>query len=345
MHLVAIDGTGTSRSITEALAAARRGDLVVLDAANHLIDDFATIDQDIAIIGAGIDATTITASRNTTVLSIRGATVTVADLGVTTAYTPGPGEDLFSLLEIDDGLDVIVDTVVARDGLGNGIGVFQGSTGVIANSLLEGNGATGVSFDGDSMMRLLANQATGNEFSGFAWFGSSSGTALANYGDQNLEAGFSIRDEGSPTLISNDAANNALSGFIAADQSDPVLRANRSIDNDQGGFAWFDVAAGSATGNTARGNGTSGFTSQGSSTATWTANRSSANSFDGFTWFEQAAGLAEGNIGADNSFDGFAAEDQTAPTLRRNSAFGNLRNQFFENGEASPQLFDNDFGS
>ena len=167
----------------------------------------------------------------------------------------------------------------------------------------------------------------------------------ANYSDQNLEAGFSIHDEGSPTLVSNDAANNALSGFIAADQSDPVLRANRSIDNDQGGFAWFDVAAGSATGNTARGNGTSGFTSQGSSTATWTANRSSANSVDGFTWFEQATGLAEGNIAADNSFDGFAAEDQTAPTLRRNSAFGNLRNQFFENGEASPQLFDNDFGS
>ena len=75
-------------SLTEAVEAALDGDLIRLAPGDHVVDRAIIIEQDITLIGAGSDQTTLTVTGESQALAIVGTAARVSDLRSVRPTTP-----------------------------------------------------------------------------------------------------------------------------------------------------------------------------------------------------------------------------------------------------------------
>jgi len=138
LEVVAAPAPGQFATVQDAVDAASAGDVVRVE--TGVFVGHVEIEEDLTLIGAGMDATVLRASTSAQpVVVVEGATVLVEDLTI-------DGVGLTGGMQLNGGADVELWRTKVRDGMasaGAGIRVGSSATAVVRQSVLCGNVASG----------------------------------------------------------------------------------------------------------------------------------------------------------------------------------------------------------
>jgi len=209
IHVVAQDGTGDFATITEAIRAARAGDVILIRAGTY--DESVSVGRDVTISGDGDRA---------------GVTI---DGGSPTLEGPS-----FDMVGVPEGAEPRPYAVLVSGGaraLIRGNTITGGSTGILladSAAVLEGNDVSGTSTAGIQVdagaPRLSRNAVHDNQGSGAAILGGSaslSGNTIAAN-----TTGLVLGASATPTLNGNRICDNATNVQILDGGAMPVLTGN-----------------------------------------------------------------------------------------------------------------------
>jgi|GEM_PF-2363598 len=331
---VQADGSGEVTDLVAAIELATDGDVIRLGPGTFQVPELLTIENDIAIVGAGPGLTTVMGGQEIGVFFFLDTPGRLRDLSVTTSYQRQEDDDNIGLVEFNGSEAMIVDNVEIDGSAGFGMTVIS-STGSITNSTFINNELSGVGLGEGSLVDIAQSQANDNGESGFVTFEDSTTTIVASTASGNAFFGFSVQNALSANFVGNTATSNELSGFAMSGTSTTVLRGNRSDGNVESGFIWFDDSAGTAIGNAASGNVLSGFVVTDNASPSITGNSAIDNNDHGYIWVETSSGEAIGNRANGNGAFGFIMLDTASPSLRANFEQGNSSGGYFEDTDTA----------
>ena len=241
IHVVAQDGTGDFATITEAVRAARAGDVILIRAGTY--DESVSVGRDVTISGDGDRAGVVvqpSTGSPSFALGTSGATLSNLTLrgtfaGVTIdGGTPTLEGLSFDIVGLPEGAEPRAYAVLVSGGasaLIRGNTITGGSTGIlIADSaaVLEGNDVSGTSAAGIQVdagaPRLSRNAIHDNQGSGVAILGGSaslSGNTIAAN-----TTGLVLGASATPTLSGNSICANATNVHVLDGGEMPVLTGN-----------------------------------------------------------------------------------------------------------------------
>lgn len=338
----------------EIMGAAPAGAVLTLEAGQFVLDEVATVDRDLTVIGAGDDQTRIVGQNDGGVLRVERATLSLKNLALELS-TEFVGVDVVHATDAA----LRLDAVTVTNGSGHGLSARGQTTAEIVGSRFIDNGDSGVVAFNESVVHVTNSSATGNVV-GFLWTGDSRGTATDSRADGNTRDGFVVTGSAAADLVDNVAEANAKAGFAwleagggtatgnaadgnhngfaVLDSAAPTIERSQATNNNGAGFAWHGDAGGLARDNLSSGSEIDGFAVYGSAAPQLTDNVATDNVKAGFAWLEDSGGVASGNRAEGNRTDGFVTLGSAAPDLTGNEASRNEQAGFRVGQASTPTL-------
>ncbi len=342
---VSLEGRGDYITLPAALKAASSGATILLGPGTFSLTKPLTLTQPIRLIGAGMDATYITAATANYVVRVTGDFI-AEDL--TFEHSGSLAADVVVIA----GAQVWIKRCRFRGAVlaetegrfGAGLRLTEAASGLIADTRAEENGAMGIVIEGTSYPTLENNVTRENQLAGIAWLGHARGTARANESHANF-IGFLVNDEAQPILEANlglanqksglayrsnsgglarqnQFSNNGREGIYIGAQAYPTLETNVCTENAAVGIAYFDNSSGIARSNTCTHNLRGIYVGE-QAAPTLEENLCNANEKSGITYAGQAGGVARHNTCAENGITGLYIGEQAHPTLEENLSHAN----------------------
>ncbi|MGI8550805.1 MAG: right-handed parallel beta-helix repeat-containing protein [Dehalococcoidia bacterium] len=296
------DGSGTHRSLADAVAAAHPGATIRLRAGRDELESGFALSHPITFRGEGMDATEIVTGMGDFVLRYEGAgPLVLIDLTVRWA----------------GGLDATAEVVTVHNGsvhierckfsggsvvgslYGGGLELKGNVSGTVRFCRMEGNGH-GIIVGENAQPLLENNDCTGNKSSAIVYSGAGAGTALANT-----------------------CSANEQRGILVMKQARPTLEQNICREYKQGGIAYVGSAAGTARANTCTANALQGIYIGGQAQPTLEQNTCSENRADGISARDRSAPKIQANTCNSNGDDGIFVAPTASPGLAGNRTRGN----------------------
>jgi parallel beta-helix repeat protein len=355
------DGSGDYPSLEAAVRDVAAGTTLVLAAGSYRLATPVSIDKDLTITGAGMDATEIISAEPGYVLRFAPAseaTLTLQDLTV-----QHEGRQEADAMRVERGVieisrsrfagAVAVPGGAAHAGLhlsgtasgtvqdsevvGNsfdGIFVDEKATLEVSGTLIHNNAEMGLHFGGGSTGLASGNTVRDNGLSGIAVSGSSAPRLYDNTLTGNVESGLAYFDNGGGEALDNEASRNGLHGIVVTHAAAPLLDSNTCANNAVHGIAYFERASGTARANTCTGNGLQGFALLDEAAPALEENVASANDEAGFFFAGLSTATAHRNEATGNTLSGFIVADEAAPLLVGNGMANNGENGigYFDQG-------------
>jgi parallel beta-helix repeat protein len=336
--VVAPDGSGTHRSLAEALASAAPGATIRLRRGVHVLERGLLLEQPVALVGEGMEATELVAEQGKHVLGYRGpGLLQLADL---TLRWAGPESAIANVVAIHGG-ELRFERCRFAGGpssdthLGAGLHISGNAHGAVRSCRMEGNGA-GIEIQGEASPVLEENCCHGNRGPGLRYAGESGGLARANTCDGNGHDGIAVEQTAAPLLEANMCHGNGWSGIGCYGPSDTRVRRNSCSGNQHSGIFVGELAQPILEDNECQENGDSGISYLGSGGAV--RNRCASNRKYGICVARQGEPLLDTNDLRDNGDSGIAYFGRGAGTARANTSSGNGHYGIYVGDRARPIL-------
>ena len=279
--VVATDGSGTHRSLEEALRAAAFGSTIYIRSGVHRLSHGVTISQPVTLLGEGMDVTEVVAGDGNYVLRYEGAgLLRLSGLSLRWSGSPGSQADVavvasgetqiaecrFSGAATGPGNRAaaglmlrgdVYGTVTACEAIGNGHGMFirEQAEPTLEGNTCRGNKECGISYEGTAAGTARKNTCVANEASGIGVREQAHPTLEGNTCRENWR-GVSYQDAAGGIARQNMCAANRNNGINLWGQARPVVEDNTCRDNKSMGLGYFGAATGTVRGNTCLNNGT-----------------------------------------------------------------------------------------
>lgn len=320
--LVAPDGNGTHRALSDAVASANPNSVIYLSAGTHFLADKLHLNKPLTILGAGLHQTRVigTAPEYVIMTDADGPS-TFREL--TIEYDGEPSERADCLLI--RGGQVTVESCVITGGSGNpgdipgaGIRVAATARAHIRWCDLHGSGHGAIASD-SARMEISESWCSGNSASGLTYSGDAGGVARQNTCTDNEGSGISLSGWTTVHIEANTCSENVLAGIAVDDGAQPELVANTCSQNRRAGISYSGSSAGTAAKNVCSGNKQHGFTVVGRAHPTLEENECFSNRGAGAVFRDQAGGIARRNRVHDHHGEAQFWIRDAAPTLDANA--------------------------
>lgn len=319
--VVALDGSGTHRSLAAAIADATPGATVRVGPGMHRLRRGFAIREAITLIGAGMDLTEVVCDRGDFVLRYEGRGLFgLRDLSV---RWEGPQGRAVDVVSVHGSAEVLIEDcrftgATARGQVaGAGLELKGAIRGSVRRCQANDNGWGIVA--GDHAEPLLeGNTCRRNTISGIAYFGDSAGIARRNSCLNAVEYyGFFVSERAHPTLEENVCRDNTLTGIAYFNQAAGVARRNECVANGLSGIIVHQEAQPELDGNICR-----------------------EHRACGIIYAGAAQGHAHHNLCADNGRFGIWLGERSRPRLAHNTCERNPEAGVYVTAEAWPTLVD-----
>jgi len=320
-HLVvAPDGSGTHRTLAEALADAGSGATIYLRGGTHYLGQGLLLRQAVTLIGErGNGSTELVAEQGDYVLRYEGdGLFCLRDLA---ARWMGTG--LADVVTVRNG-EVQIEhcrfsgATVGENLYGGGLELKGNVRGKVMSCQMQGNG-TGIIVGEQAQPTLENNTCQRNKASGIAYFDDAAGTAKKNTCTDNEKRGIYVGEQAQPTLEDNTCQRNEENGIGVCEQASPSLEGNRCQQNKLGGISFWGSATGTAKKNICTSNEKSGIYVGEQAQPALENNTCQRNKGTGIAYSGNATGTAKNNICTGNEKFGIIVGEQARPTLENNT--------------------------
>jgi parallel beta-helix repeat protein len=359
------DGSGDYASLEEAVRGVPPGSIITLNPGTYRLGASLTIDKQLTLIGAGVDATEIVGSAGQAAVTVTGESFTARDLtirydgtGVADALRVEQGQIMIERSRFTGaghqtgerasaGLNLLGSTrgdVISSEAVGNaldGIRVVDQARVTLAGNVCSDNGQTGILFRDDAAGIASDNTCERNTLSGILVTGAASPVLSNNTLRANTESGIAYFGTSGGEARGNTATNNGLHGISISGSAAPSVQNNTCSENAQNGIGYFESGAGSAVGNTCRANDLHGIAVNGDATPELRDNQISDNAEAGIRLAERSAATVVGNVCRGNGLSGFIIRDEATPILMDNLSESNDETGFVWFGSAGGQAENN----
>jgi parallel beta-helix repeat protein len=341
--IVAPDGSGTHRSLAEALKSAAPGATIRLVRGVHFLKRGLLVQQPVTLIGEEMEATELVADEGEYVLEYQGGGLfQLVDLTVRWA---GPASAVADVVAVRGGELRITRCRFAgapSSGayLGAGLRLSGTAHGSVRSCRMEANGS-GIVIQGEAAPNLEDNGCHGNHGAGIRYAGDSGGSARANTCRGNRFDGISIEQAARPLLEANNCHGNGWSGIGCYGRSDATVRRNSCSGNHHSGVHVGEHAQPILEDNDCRENGDSGISYVGSGGGSASTNRCTTNPRYGICVAQQGEPCLDSNELRDNGDSGIAYFGLGAGTAQRNTCSGNGHYGVYVGDRTHPTLVEN----
>jgi len=285
---------GPDDDVEAVLALLDDGSTVTLGAGTYRFESALLFQNDIAIVGDGVDQTIISSSSSDAAMAVFGqGKLTMRDLSVEHV-----GDNAASVV-LAFGAAIDLERVrISGASIGQGSGEDAGggngvllSTGTvdengltqepaasdpevvesrIVDSELSANAIAGITVIGKLSPYIASNRIIDNTLCGLCYLGEAAGTAENNVVSGN-EFGIQIGDQAAPVVVVNTVAENQVAGMVVLGDAQPQVQQNQVANNGEVGVAIQGSAQPVVSNNEVTGH-TFGFTIVGSATPQMTTN-------------------------------------------------------------------------
>ncbi|QLQ06575.1 MAG: right-handed parallel beta-helix repeat-containing protein [Anaerolineae bacterium] len=337
--VVAPDGSGDYRSLSEAVEKAEAGATLRLKAGVHRLNRPLEINKELSLIGEGMETTRIACAEAGTVVRYTGeGTFSASDLTFVHeglnwggAFSADRGEVFLQRCRFTGG---IRDKTNSRGG--DGLWLHGNVRGQVISCHAVENELIGIRVSEQAQPILEGNTCQGNKDTGIAYFGTAAGVARRNTCTGNESRGIYVGGQAQPTLEGNTCQGNKQSGISYFGTAAGVARQNTCTGNENRGISVGEQAQPTLEGNTCQGNKWSGIAYFGTAAGVARQNTCTGNEQYGIYVGEQAQPTLEGNTCQENKWSGIAYFGTAAGVARRNTCTGNEKNGIYVASTASP---------
>lgn len=341
--VVAPDGSGSYRTLGEALAAVVPGTTVYLRRGVHRLGQGVLLSKPVVLVGEGMDNTELVADQgNCAVRYVGDGLFGLFDLSVRWEGRPGIVANVVSVQSGEVQIEHcrFSGATCSAGVFGAGLELAGACCGTISGCQLRNNGI-GILVSAQAAPTLEDNLCQANLHSGIAYLGSAMGTACRNACSDNQGHGIYLDEQAQPLLEANTcqanqqdgihyeghstatarrnmcAGNNGC-GIGVYQQARPTLEANTCQANGHSGIGFYHSAGGTARQNVCNGNRRYGMYATDQAQPSLEANTCQANRLAGIFYFGTAAGVARQNVCALNDKHGIYVGERAQPTLEAN---------------------------
>ncbi len=255
-RVVATDGSGTHRTLAEALAQAAEGATIALGSGTHVLGQGVVAPRAVTLAGEGKDVTELVANQGDAALRYRGSgRFELRDLAVRWA---GTGAAVADVVVIESGEARIErcrfhGASANASSQGSGLELKGDSRGLVRECEARNNGV-GIAVSERAWPTVQANVCEQNLAVGIAYLGEATGSARRNVCRLNGSSGILVTDSAQTLLNANVCAENGEHGIEVLEQSAPSLTANSCSDNAADGIYIASTAKPTLRDNECRGN-------------------------------------------------------------------------------------------
>jgi parallel beta-helix repeat protein len=301
---------GDHSSLTDALAAAKPGDRILVRAGFYR--EGVVIDKPVEIVGDGeVDEVVIEATGKDTIL-FQANMGRLANLTLRQA-----GEGRWYCVDITQGRPDLEGCDVSSQSLAC-VAIHEGADPRLRRNRIHDGKAAGVFIYEDGRGTLEDNEIFGNSGAGVEIAERSNPTVRRNRIHDGKHAGISVYLDGQGTLEDNEIVGNALAGVSISNGGNPTLRRNRIHDGKQGGVLVYENGQGFIEDNDIFANVSAGVEVTGGSNPTLLRNRIHDGMESGVYVHQDGQGTFEDNEIFGNAKAGVSITTGADPTLRRN---------------------------
>ena len=341
--VVAPDGSGSYRSLGEALADAVPGATIYLRRGVHRLGQGVLLNKPVVLVGEGMDNTELVADQGSYTLRYEGeGLLGLFDLALRWEGRPGVVANVVSVQsgEVQIERCRFSGATCSARAFGAGLELAGTCRGTVNGCQLRNNGF-GILVSAQAAPTLEDNVCQANLHSGMAFLGSAGGTARRNTCSDNQAHGIYLGEQAQPLLEANTCQANQQDGIHCEGQStamarrnvctgngncgigvhqyaQPTLESNTCQANIHSGIAYYHSAAGIARQNVCNGNRRYGIYATDRAQPGLEANTCQANRLAGIFYFGTAAGIARQNVCALNDKHGIYLGERAQPTLEAN---------------------------